>query len=376
MGIPIGIILIGSIASMVRVGPYVVERFLLGRHPPPFDVKQITHLGIQAIPAGDDNINLFQDVEFQNAKDGTRLSAVMDSGIHRVPGKRPIVFVHGFPEMWISWWNQMLYFQQKGHPVLALNMRGYGLSEKPNDLDSFDLFHCLAGDVRAAVKYIVESNRSKHNVAPLLVGHDWGAIVGWAYASQGQTRQDHEIAGYASLTIPPIECFRSNMTLRQIWATAYTFFFNMPRIPEKLLSAKHAFLMGLLLSDTQKGDIAPWKMQTYRANCLQRGTLSAQLNYYRFWLQKRPQPHPDDVLGPLPKNSRGEESVGRRLDLPVVLIRAKQDRALTKDLFRGYDRYLSNACLVELDNCSHWIQNDCSDQLNVEIDKLLQRIGG
>jgi pimeloyl-ACP methyl ester carboxylesterase len=53
------------------------------------------------------------------------------------------------------------------------------------------------------------------------------------------------------------------------------------------------------------------------------------------------------------------------------LIRGKDDDALTEDVFVGYDRYLSNSRLVALDNCSHWIQADCPNEVNHEIEKIL-----
>ena len=68
-------------------------------------------------------------------KDDTKLHAVVDAGQRRKKGKRPIVFVHGFPELWISCIDQMEYFAKLGHPILALNMRGYGKSDKPKGID-------------------------------------------------------------------------------------------------------------------------------------------------------------------------------------------------------------------------------------------------
>lgn len=56
------------------------------------------------------------------------------------------------------------------------------------------------------------------------------------------------------------------------------------------------------------------------------------------------------------------------------MIRGKDDEALTEDVFVGYDRYLSNARLVALSECSHWIQADCPNEVHQELEKLLEEI--
>uniref|UniRef100_A0A7S2Y4C4 AB hydrolase-1 domain-containing protein n=1 Tax=Entomoneis paludosa TaxID=265537 RepID=A0A7S2Y4C4_9STRA len=297
----------------------------------------------------------------------------MDSGCTRIQGKRPIVFVHGFPELWISWLDQMKYYIMKGHPVLALNMRGYGNSEKPKNLESFHLYDNILDDIRAAVMFL--KSESKSSDAPLLVAHDWGASICWAYACHGQTTKDGEIAGYASLAIPPGECFEANMNLSQLWASLYIFFFNMPWLPEKAMLANNGWLIGCMMNATKNAILPPWMINAYRANCLQEGAMTAQLNYYRHLVQKQPKPHPDDLLGPHESIDKlGEKLPGRRLDLPVLMIRGKDDGALTEHVFVGYDRYLNNARLVALDNCSHWIQADCPNEVHQELDNFLEQI--
>ena len=149
------------------------------------------------------------------------------------------------------------------------------------------------------------------------------------------------------------------------------FFFNMPWLPEKVLLANNGWLIGRMMNATKRAVLPSWMTNTYRYNCLQDGAMTAQLNYYRCLIQKGPKPNEDDVLGP--KKDDCNKPV-RRLDLPVLMIRGKDDDALTEDVFVGYDRYLSNARVVALDNCSHWIQADCPDDVNAELEKLLAEL--
>lgn len=281
----------------------------------------------------------------------------MDTGDQRIKGKRPIVFVHGFPELWISWMDQLEHFARQGHPVLALDMRGYGLSDKPKGLDNYQL-NLLLDDIRAAVQYQTQEAKGE---TPLLVAHDWGAGICWAYACQGKTTKDKEIAGYVTLAIPPGEMFESKMGFKQFWASLYMLFFNMPWLPEFTMCFNNAWMIGRMVNATTVAKHPAWTSNAYRANCLQEGAMTAQLNYYRTMIQQPTKPAPEDVLGP-----------GKRvLDLPVLMIRGKDDGAITGDLFEGYEEYLSDARLFALDNCSHWIQADCPGVVNREITNLL-----
>ena len=206
---------------------------------------------------------------------------------------------------------------------------------------------------------------------PLLVAHDWGAGICWEYVKQGKTTENKEIAGYASLTIPPGECFEANLTFKQLWASLYMVFFNMSWVPEKVFLACNAWFVGRIMNSTQTSILPSWISNTYRMNCLQHGAMTSQLNYYRAALQLGYKTERTDVLGP---RKGKDESEIRKLDLPVLMIRGKNDDALTEDIFRGYDRYLSNAKLIALDECSHWVQADKSPEVNESLEKFLEEL--
>ena len=133
---------VGVLVGILKMPTVTIPAVLKGKSPPPFTPG--SPLGAELM--GGDS---FCDVFFASA-DGTRLHAVEDNGSRRTVGKRPIVFVHGFPELWVSWRSQLSKFAAAGHPVLALSMRGYGLSDKPVDVAAFDTL-VLTQDIRAAV---------------------------------------------------------------------------------------------------------------------------------------------------------------------------------------------------------------------------------
>ena len=84
-----------------------------------------------------------------------------------------ILFVHGFPECWYAWRNQMKYFS-KDYRVVAIDQRGYGLSSKPPSVADYSM-EVLAGDVADLIEQLGYESC-------ILVGHDWGGLVAWATA--------------------------------------------------------------------------------------------------------------------------------------------------------------------------------------------------
>ncbi|WP_206538114.1 alpha/beta fold hydrolase [Rhodoferax saidenbachensis] len=91
--------------------------------------------------------------------------------------KNPLmVFVHGFPDFWYSWRNQIQTFS-KDYQVVAVDLRGYNMSGRPEGVDNYK-FAVLLDDIRAVIS--AESNGRK----AILVGHDWGAALSWLFTGQ------------------------------------------------------------------------------------------------------------------------------------------------------------------------------------------------
>ena len=266
----------------------------------------------------------------------------------------------------------MKHFMKLGHPILSLSMRGYGLSAIPKNnktgkpLEGYHLFDDLVEDVRAAVEYATMDGKG----IPLLAAHDWGSSISWNYVSQCRTwKGDGEICGYISLSIPPPQCFKANFGFKQLWASLYMFFFNMPWVPEFVFLFNKAWIIGQIMNATKQAILPQWMTESYRVNCLQTGSMTAQFNYYRGFFQLAPKPAKEDRLGP----GKSESDPPRRLECPITMIRGKDDDAITEGLFVGYDRYLSDAKLVALDQCSHWITADRPNEVNQEMELLLER---
>jgi pimeloyl-ACP methyl ester carboxylesterase len=87
-------------------------------------------------------------------------------------GSGPLVLLcHGFPESWYSWRHQLKALAQAGYHAVAPDMRGYGETDRPAEIDRYTLFH-LVGDMIGVLDALNEKNA-------VIVGHDWGAPVAW-----------------------------------------------------------------------------------------------------------------------------------------------------------------------------------------------------
>jgi pimeloyl-ACP methyl ester carboxylesterase len=105
--------------------------------------------------------------------------AVSDAGVkihYATLGEGPlIVMIHGFPDFWYSWRHQMAALADR-FQVVAIDQRGYNLSDKPKGVESYDM-RLLVGDVAAVIRHL---GRDKATI----VGHDWGGMVAWQFAMQ------------------------------------------------------------------------------------------------------------------------------------------------------------------------------------------------
>src|SRR5690349_7376798 len=110
------------------------------------------------------------------AKDRDAYVTVNGVRLHYVSaGKGPLIlFLHGFPEFWYEWKDQLAEFG-KDQLAVAPDLRGYNLSDKPTELAGYKM-NVLVEDIRALGDHFSPQKKF------VLVGHDWGGAVAWAFA--------------------------------------------------------------------------------------------------------------------------------------------------------------------------------------------------
>src|SRR5215813_14175884 len=138
---------------------------------------------------------------------------------------RPVVLLHGFPDSGRLWRHQVPALAGAGFQVIVPDLRGYGRSDKPGEVDAYSI-PLLAGDVLAV---LADLGIGRAHV----VGHDWGAALAWALASFAPDNVDH----LAVLSVGHPAGFMRTMEQRQ--KSWYMLLFQFPGVAESWLSANN-----------------------------------------------------------------------------------------------------------------------------------------
>lgn len=256
--------------------------------------------------------------------------------------------LHGFPESRFSWRHQLEPLAALGWHAVAPDLRGYGDSSRPEGIDAYRLHHLVA-DIAGLFDALGARRR-------LLIGHDWGAAIAWAFAM----RRVRPLDGLVAMNVPHPEVFKA--VLRRSWAQRrrswYMAFFQMPRLPEMLLAAGDARAVARMFEGmaVDKTAFPPAVLRHYRDNALRPGALTAMLNYYRanvadFARADAPSP---------------------RIETPTLMIWGEADTALGLELTEGYQPYVADFTLERLPRVSHWVQQEAPGRVN---DKLARWLG-
>ena len=190
-------------------------------------------------------------------------------------GDGPLVlFVHGFPDCWWSWRAQLPVFGEAGYRAVAMDLRGYGASDKPPR--GYDAY-TLAADIAGVIRALGERNA-------ILVGHDWGGFLGWSAAAF----HPKLIRGLAVVSAAhPLSLRRAMLRdRRQISALSHMFAFQLPRYEHVLTRDDGSYIRQLV----QRWAAPDWRdteaCDEYSAACaLAMGTNHAAfcaLEYYRW----------------------------------------------------------------------------------------------
>jgi pimeloyl-ACP methyl ester carboxylesterase len=246
-----------------------------------------------------------------------------------------VVLLHGFPELWLGWRRQIPMLVEAGFRVVAPDMRGYNLSEKPRGVRAYSRER-LAGDVAALIRHLGAERAH-------VVGHDWGAIVAWYTAIDHPEVVDRLVV----LDGPHPRQFVAGLRRpRQLLKSWYVFFFQLPWLPELVLRAgRWRGLRRGFEVDARPGAFPARDIERYVEAWSQPGALTATIAYYRslgrrFLALTRPRRNP-------PVEAR------------TMVVWGERDRYLSTDLASPDRRDVPNLeKVVVLPNTSHWVMQD------------------
>jgi pimeloyl-ACP methyl ester carboxylesterase len=161
-------------------------------------------------------------------------------------GSGPLVLLcHGFPESWYSWRHQLSALSTAGFHAVAPDMRGYGLTDRPEEIERYTLLH-LVGDMVGVLDALGEETA-------VIVGHDWGAPVAW-HAALLRPDRFPAVVGLSVPYRPRGSVAPTTVMPQNAEASFYQLYFQVPGVAERELEADaRASLRRILYSGS--GDV-------------------------------------------------------------------------------------------------------------------------
>ncbi|HEX8147696.1 MAG TPA: alpha/beta hydrolase [Pyrinomonadaceae bacterium] len=266
-------------------------------------------------------------------------------------GERLAVLLHGFPECWYSWRHQLRALGRRFR-VVAPDMRGYNLSDKPGRVEDYRM-NRLVDDVTGLVRHFGAREAA-------VVGHDWGGAVAWAVA---QHYPDY-VWKLAALQTPPPAVWRKNFTLRQLMRSWYIFFFQLPSIPEWWIQRDDfAGLVKTLRATSRPGTFADADVEVFKAALREPGALTGGINYYRANFRA------------LFSRGLGGGEIRRheRVRVPTLFIYGERDSAILPETVAGVGDYVDAPYTeLRLGRSHHWVQQESPAEVNAALMSFLE----
>ena len=263
--------------------------------------------------------------------------AVSDGGVkihYASLGKGPlVVMIHGFPDFWYTWRDQMAALSDT-YQVVAIDQRGYNLSDKPKGVEQYDM-RLLVGDVAAVIRHL---GRDKATI----VGHDWGGMVAWQFAMNLPQMTENLVI----LNLPHprglLRELRSNPEQIKNSSYARTFQQQTPNDPA-------VFFGTAMTAETLSSWVKDPAARAHYVEAFNRSDFEAMLNYYK---RNYPAASGPDAP-PVPEMPK--------VKARVLMFHGLDDQALHRDGLAGtWDWVEKDLTLVTVPGAGHFVQQDAS----------------
>jgi pimeloyl-ACP methyl ester carboxylesterase len=236
-----------------------------------------------------------------------------------------VVMIHGFPDFWYTWRDQMQgladHFQ-----VVAIDQRGYNLSDKPAGVENYDM-RLLVGDVLAVIKALGKEKA-------VIVGHDWGGAVAWTIAMNVPQAVDRLII----LNLPHLRGLSRELAHNPEQQKNSSYARNFQKE-----GAEKALTPEFLTFWIHDAAVKEKYIEAFK-----RSDFAAMLNYYKRNYPR--EPYTEDT-SPL-----------KKVQCPVLMIHGLKDTALLAPaLNNNWDYVEQDLTLVTVPTAGHFVQYDASE---------------
>jgi pimeloyl-ACP methyl ester carboxylesterase len=293
----------------------------------------------------------------------------------------PVVMCHGFPELAYAWRHQIPAVASAGFRAIAPDQRGYGHTDRPDDIDSYDIKH-LTADLVGLLDHLKLEKA-------VFVGHDWGGVVVWAMPLLHPSR----VAGVIGVNTPFLP--RAPMDPIALMRAAYgddmyIVYFQKPGVADATLAADPGKTLrffyrkssltiaefdklpaeqrNLALVTALQSDEGLWpgaqlhtqEEHDFFLKSFTRTGFTGGINWYRNFT----------------RNWHLMENVTQKVNCPSLMVMADNDIVLRPALADGMNAFVPDLEKHLIRNCGHWTQTEQPAELNrIMTDWLKRRFG-
>ena len=290
-------------------------------------VKKVSALAVFASFITSTQADILDEVEYGYAdNNGVKIH-------YATAGEGPlVVMIHGFPDFWYSWRHQMEGLKNN-FKVVAIDQRGYNLSDQPEDESSYAMRN-LIGDVAAVIRHFGEEKAN-------IVGHDWGGSVSWQFAFA----LPEMVENLVILNLPHpngmAREFANNREQQENSGYASAFIAGKPTDPD-------IFFGQPMNPQTLSGWVADPAAREKYVEAFGRSSFDGMLAYYK---QNYPRGDSSNAAPSAP-----------RLNMPVLIFHGLEDTALHSDgLNNTWDWIDADTTIVTAPGANHFVQQDAAE---------------
>ncbi|XP_001367122.1 epoxide hydrolase 3 isoform X1 [Monodelphis domestica] len=265
-----------------------------------------------------------------------------------IRGHGPLMLcLHGFPQNWFSWRYQLLEFGE-AFCVVAVDMRGYGISDSPTSLKSYTI-DALTIDIKDIIEGLGYSTC-------VLVAHDWGGLLAWNFSIYYPSMVQQLVIVSAA----PMSVYQEYVMQHpsQLLRSGYVFLFQLPWLPEKLLSLSDFKILKETMIHPVTGipGLTEEELETFLYSFSQIHGLTGPLNYYR------------NLFTHFPLERQ-------QLTVPTLLLWGEKDQYLEPGLVASISKHFVSDHLQFhiLPDAGHWIPQGQPAQMHNYMWSFLRR---
>ncbi|XP_036279678.1 bifunctional epoxide hydrolase 2 isoform X1 [Pipistrellus kuhlii] len=280
-------------------------------------------------------------------------------------GSGPAVCLcHGFPESWFSWRYQIPALAQAGFRVLAVDLKGYGESSAPPEIEEYSM--------ETLCKDLVTFLDKLGILQAVFIGHDWGGMLVWSMALFYPER----VRAVASLNTPFMPA-NPNVPLMEIIKAnpvfSYQLYFQEPGVAEAELEEDLYRTFKLFFRANDEMELKTYNVcengglfvKSPKEPSLSRLVTEEDIRFYVQQFKKSGFRGPLNWYRNLDRNWKwGCQATGRKILIPALMVTAEKDRVLAPKMSKHMEDWIPHLKRGHIKDCGHWTQIEKPAELN------------